>query len=178
DLLAKEAIGYSIRDVRSYTSWNGGRGGYSLLSVTRNIPFGEVIGATPDGRKAGVPTAEGCSPTQGTDVKGPTAAVKSVAKLDHVLCDNGTLLNQKFHPTTMKDVSGLRKLSALIKTYFDLKGMHIQFNVVSADTLKAAQRHPEAYADLMVRVAGYSALFTSLDPTAQEDIIRRTEHAL
>ncbi len=178
DLLTKEITGHAMRDERSYTSWTGGKGGYALLPVTINIPFGEVCGATPDGRKAWVPLAEGCSPTQGTDVKGPTAAVKSVAKLDHVLCDNGTLFNQKFNPTVLKEVTGLRKLAALVKTYFDLKGMHIQFNVVSVDTLKDAQKHPEEYADLMVRVAGYSALFTTLDPAAQEDIIARTEHAL
>jgi len=178
DLLVKEATGHAMRDVRRYTSWTGGRAGFALLPVSQNVPFGEIIGATPDGRKAGVPTAEGCSPTRGTDVKGPTAAVKSVAKLDHVLGDNGTLLNQKFNPTILKDISGLRKLAALIKTYFDLKGMHIQFNVVSVDTLKDAQKHPEKYADLMVRVAGYSALFVSLDPAMQEDIIMRTEHSM
>jgi len=178
DLLVKEPTLHAMRDVRRYTSWTGGRGGFALLPVSQNVPFGEIIGATPDGRKAGVPTAEGCSPTRGTDVKGPTAAVKSVAKLDHVLADSGSLLNQKFNPAVLKDVSGLRKLAALIKTYFDLKGMHIQFNVVSAETLRDAQKHPEEYADLMVRVAGYSALFVSLDPAVQEDIIMRTEHSI
>jgi len=178
DLLVKEATAHAMRDVRHYTSWTGGRGGFALLPVSQNVPFGELIGATPDGRKAGVPVAEGCSPTRGTDVKGPTAAVKSVAKLDHVLADSGSLLNQKFNPIVLKDISGLRKLAALIKTYFDLKGMHIQFNVVSAETLREAQKHPEEYADLMVRVAGYSALFVSLDPAMQEDIIMRTEHSM
>ncbi len=178
DLLVKEPTRHSMLDLRSYTSWTGGRGGYALLPVSQNVPMGEIIGATPDGRKAGVPVAEGCSPTQGTDIKGPTAAAKSVAKLDHVLGDNGTLLNQKFSPTVLKDITGLRKLAALIKTYFDLKGMHIQFNVVSVDTLKEAQKHPEEHADLMVRVAGYSALFITLDPAMQEDIIARTEHAI
>ncbi len=178
DLLVKEPTRHSMLDLHSYTSWTGGRGGYALLPVSQNVPMGEIIGATPDGRKAGVPVAEGCSPTQGTDIKGPTAAAKSVAKLDHVLGDNGTLLNQKFSPAVLKDITGLRKLAALIKTYFDLKGMHIQFNVVSVDTLKEAQKHPEEYADLMVRVAGYSALFITLDPAMQEDIIARTEHAI
>jgi len=178
DLLVKEPTRHAMVDLRGYTSWTGGRGGFALLPVSQNVPMGEVIGATPDGRKAGIPTAEGCSPTRGTDIKGPTAAVKSVAKLDHVLGDNGTLLNQKFSPTVLKDVTGLRKLAALIKTYFDLKGMHIQFNVVDVETLREAQKHPEKYADLMVRVAGYSALFTSLDPAMQEDIIMRTEHTI
>lgn len=178
DLLVKEPTRHSMLDVHSYTSWTGGHGGYALLPVSQNVPMGEIIGATPDGRKAGKAVAEGCSPTQGTDLKGPTAAVKSVAKLDHVLGDNGTLLNQKFNPTILKDITGLRKLAALIKTYFDLKGMHIQFNVVSTETLRDAQKRPEEYADLMVRVAGYSALFVSLDPAMQEDIIARTEHQM
>ena len=178
DLLVKEPTRHSMLDVHSYTSWTGGHGGYALLPVSQNVPMGEVIGATPDGRKARKPVAEGCSPTQGTDVKGPTAAAKSVAKLDHVLGDNGTLFNQKFNPAILKDIIGLRKLAALTKTFFDLKGMHIQFNVVSAQTLRDAQKHPEEHADLMVRVAGYSALFVSLDPAMQEDIIARTEHTM
>ncbi len=178
DLLAKEASSHAMRDLRSYTSWTGGRGGFALLPVTQNIPFGEATGATPDGRKAGVAVAEGCSPTRGTDVRGPTAALKSVAKLEHVLADNGTLLNQKLSPTIFKDINGIRKLAALIRTYFDLKGQHIQFNVVSTETLREAQKYPERYDDLLVRVAGYSAVFTSLDPAVQEDIIMRTEHGL
>jgi pyruvate-formate lyase len=127
---------------------------------------------------SGKPAADSVSPTQGSDLKGPTAAVKSAAKLDHVACDSGTLLNQRLHPDVMKDVSGLRKLAALIRTYFDLKGQHIQFNVVSNETLREAQKHPDKYADLIVRVAGYSALFTSLEPLVQEDIISRTEQHL
>jgi formate C-acetyltransferase len=98
--------------------------------------------------------------------------------LDHVLCDNGTLLNQKLNPTVLEDMSGLGKLAALIKTYFDLKGMHVQFNVISLNTLRNAQKHPEKYSDLMVRVAGYSALFTTLERSLQEDIIARTEQIL
>jgi len=178
DLLAKEVTGHFMRDVRQYTSWTGGPGGSTLQPVSENVPFGDVTGATPDGRKAGRPAAEGCSPTQGTDIKGPTAAVKSVAKLEHVLADQGTQFNQKFSPSVLQDVTGLRKLSALIKSFFDLKGQEIQFNVVSAETLRDAQQRPEEYADLMVRVAGYSALFVSLDPAMQEDIITRTEHVL
>jgi formate C-acetyltransferase len=178
DSITKEATGHAMRDVRSYVSWTGGRGGFGIIPVTQNIPFGEVIGATPDGRKSGQPTAEGCSPTQGTDALGPTAALKSVAKLDHALADSGTLLNQKYNPSMLTDITGLRKLAMLIKTFFDLKGMHIQFNVVSAETLRKAQKHPDRYTELMVRVAGYSALFTTLDPAVQEDIINRTEHVV
>jgi formate C-acetyltransferase len=176
DLIVKESTAYQLREVHAnHPGFEWGRGA-SIMPVTRNVPFGEIVGATPDGRKAGEPTADGCSPTRGTDVKGPTAAVKSVAKLDHVLADGGMLLNQKFSPNIIESVSGLRKLAALIKTYFDLKGQHIQFNVVSVDTLREAQKHPAKYTDLMVRVAGYSALFTSLDPAIQDDIIMRTEH--
>jgi pyruvate formate-lyase/glycerol dehydratase family glycyl radical enzyme len=178
DLLTREATDYLVKDMPNYTDWVGGRYGTLLNPITANIPFGELCGATPDGREAGRPTAEGVSPTQGSDRKGPTAAVKSVAKLDHVACDSGTLLNQKFHPAVLKDISGLRKLAALIRTYFDLKGMHIQFNVISRETLVAAQKHPEKHANLIVRVAGYSALFTSLEPAVQEDIIARTEHKI
>lgn len=143
DLLVKESTGYAMRDFRKYKSWTGGPAGFGLLPVTQNVTFGEVCGATPDGRNAGKPTAEGCSPSQGTDIKGPTAVVKSVAKLDHILADNGSLLNMKFNPSVFKEIIGLRKLAALIKTLFDLKGQHVQFNVVSADTLRDAQKHPE-----------------------------------
>jgi len=175
DLLVREATDYVAKDMPNYVDWVGDRYGTLLNPITANIPFGELCGATPDGRKTGVPVAEGCSPAQGTDKKGPTAAVKSVAKLNHVACDSGTLLNQKFSPTALTDVSGLRKLGALIKTYFDLKGMHIQFNVIDRKTLRDAQQSPEKYGDLIVRVAGYSALFTALEPAVQEDIISRTE---
>ena len=149
-----------------------------MLPVSQNIPFGEVIGATPDGRKAGFPLADGCSPQQGTDKKGPTAAVKSAAKLNHIMCDNGTLLNQKITPMMMKDISGLRKLAELVRTYFEYKGQHIQFNVASAGILRDAQNNPTKYHDLLVRVAGYSALFVTLDRQVQDDIISRTEQIL
>ena len=116
--------------------------------------------ATPDGRKARVPVNDGCSPVRGTDTKGPTAAVKSAAKMAHIRNTNGTTFNQKFSPLIFKDLSGLRKLSYIIRTYFELKGWEIQVNIVSAETLRDAHKHPEHYQDLMVRVAGYSALFT------------------
>jgi len=178
DSLAREASDFMIRDMPNYRSWTGGRGGAAMLPVSQNVPFGEMCGATPDGRKAGMPLADGCSPQQGTDRKGPTAAVKSAAKLNHVACDNGTLLNQKITPQVMKDVSGLRKLAELIRTYFEYKGQHIQFNVASAEVLRDAQKHPEKYSDMLVRVAGYSALFVGLDRQVQDDIISRTEQVL
>jgi len=175
DSLTREASDFMIKDMPNYRSWTGGRGGAAMLSVSQNVPFGGVCGATPDGRKAWLPSADGCSPSQGTDKKGPTAAVKSAAKLNHVACDNGTLLNQKITPQVMKDISGLRKLAQLIRTYFEYKGQHIQFNVASAAVLRDAQKHPEKYPDMLVRVAGYSALFVSLDRQVQDDIISRTE---
>jgi len=178
DSLTREASDFMIKDMPNYRSWTGGRGGAAMLPVSQNVPFGEMCGATPDGRKAGVPSADGCSPAQGTDKKGPTAAVKSAAKLNHVACDNGTLLNQKITPQVMQEISGLRKMTQLIRTYFGYKGQHIQFNVASAGLLREAQKYPERYPDLLVRVAGYSALFATLDRQIQDDIISRTEQTL
>jgi len=140
-----------------------------------HVYFGSVIGATPDGRRAGEPLSEGVSPVQGADRRGPTAAVKSVAKMDHVRT-GGTLLNQKFAPQVLKDDAGLERLVQLVRAYFMLDGHHIQFNVVDADTLRAAQKNPEKYRDLIVRVAGYSDYFCDLGPALQDEIIARTEH--
>jgi formate C-acetyltransferase len=154
------------------------KGGFyriNWLPTTVHVYFGKVIGATPDGRKSGEPLSEGVSPVQGSDRKGPTAVLKSVAKMDH-LRTGGTLLNQKFTPHLLSDESGLDKLSHLIRSYFKLDGHHIQLNVVSADTLKEAQRNPVKYRDLIVRVAGYSDYFVDLSPELQDEIIRRTEH--
>jgi len=175
DSLAREASDYLIRNAPNYRSLRGVRCSASMMSASQNVPIGQVCGATPDGRKAGMPSADGVSPTQGTDIKGATAAVKSPAKLNQVACGGGVQLNQKFNPILIQDISGLRKLAGVIRTYFEYKGQHIQFNVVSAETLKDAQKHPEKHPDLIVRVAGYSALFISLDPVMQNDIIARTE---
>jgi len=154
------------------------KGGFyriNWLPTTVHVYFGKVIGATSDGRKSGEPLSEGVSPVQGSDRKGPTAVLKSVAKMDH-LRTGGTLLNQKFTPHLLSDESGLDKLAYLIRSYFKLDGHHIQLNVVSADTLKEAQRNPVKYRDLIVRVAGYSDYFVDLSPELQDEIIRRTEH--
>lgn len=153
----------------------GGSYRINLLPTTVHIYFGKVVGATPDGRKAGEPLSEGVSPVQGADRKGPTAVIKSVSKIDHVKT-GGTLLNQKFAPELLVDEVGLDKLAHLIRTYFKLGGHHIQFNVINAETLHNAQRHPEKYRDLMVRVAGYSDYFVNLSLDLQNEIIRRTEH--
>jgi len=147
----------------------------NLLPTTVHIYFGKAVGATPDGRKAGEPLSEGVSPVQGADRKGPTAVIKSVAKIDHART-GGTLLNQKFTPQLLADEEGLDKLAHLIRTYFKLDGHHIQFNVVNSDMLRDAQRRPEKYMDLIVRVAGYSDYFVDLNVELQNEIIKRTEH--
>jgi formate C-acetyltransferase len=153
----------------------GGTYRINLLPTTVHIYFGKVVGATPGGRKAGEPLSEGVSPVQGADRSGPTAVIKSVSKIDHFRT-GGTLLNQKFAPDLLTDEVGVGKLSHLIRTYFRLGGHHIQFNVINAQTLRDAQRHPEKYRDLMVRVAGYSDYFVNLSVDLQNEIIRRTEH--
>jgi len=153
----------------------GGAYHINLLPTTVHVYFGSVIGATPDGRRAGLPLSEGISPVQGADRHGPTAVIKSVAKMDHART-GGTLLNQKFTPQLLKDDEGLDKLVQLIRTYFKLDGHHIQFNVVDAATLRAAQKNPENYRDLIVRVAGYSDYFCDLGQALQDEIIARTEH--
>jgi trans-4-hydroxy-L-proline dehydratase len=153
----------------------GGHYHINLLPTTVHVYFGSVIGATPDGRRAGLPLSEGISPVQGADRHGPTAVVKSVAKMDHART-GGTLLNQKFTPQLLKDEDGLDKLVQLIRSYFKLDGHHIQFNVVDAATLRAAQQNPEQYRDLIVRVAGYSDYFCDLSQALQDEIIARTEH--
>jgi len=138
------------------------------------VYFGTKMGAWADGRKAHTPLSEGVSPVQGADRKGPTAVIRSVAKIDHVRT-GGTLLNQKFTPDLLRNDEGIAKLRQLVRTYFSLDGHHIQFNVVSAETLRAAQKDPESYRGLIVRVAGYSDYFHDIGPELQEEIIRRTE---
>lgn len=153
----------------------GARFRINMLPTTSHVYFGSVIGALPDGRKAGFPLSEGISPVQGADTHGPTAVLKSAAKIDHIKT-GGTLLNQKFSPSFFKDDTAIQKLGALVRSYFRLDGHHIQYNVVSAETLRDAQKHPEKYRDLIVRVAGYSDYFNDLGEDLQNEIIRRTEH--
>ncbi len=153
----------------------GGKYAIDMLPTTCHVYFGSVLGATPDGRLAGKPVSEGISPVQGADRKGPTGVIKSAAKMDH-LKTGGTLLNQKFTPSLLKDEAGLIHLTHLVRTYFKLDGHHIQFNVVDAAALRKAQQHPELYRDLIVRVAGYSDYFCDLGEALQEEIITRTEH--
>jgi formate C-acetyltransferase len=153
----------------------GGHYRINLLPTTVHVYFGSVIGAMPDGRKTAEPLSEGISPVQGMDKLGPTAVIKSVSKIDH-LRTGGTLLNQKFSPQLLSTEEGLEKLMHLIRAYFRLDGHHIQFNVVSAATLREAQHKPEQYRNLIVRVAGYSDYFVDLTPELQDEIIKRTEH--
>ena len=153
----------------------GGAYHIDLLPTTCHVYFGSVLGATPDGRLAGKPVSEGVSPVQGADRKGPTAVIKSVAKMDHVRT-GGTLLNQKLTPKLLEGEQGLEMFSHLVRTYFELGGHHIQFNVVDAATLHAAQESPSEYKDLIVRVAGYSDYFCDLIKELQDEIIARTEH--
>jgi formate C-acetyltransferase len=154
----------------------GGIHRINMLPTTSHVYFGSVIGATPDGRKAHLPLSEGISPFQGVDRQGPTSVIKSASKIDQ-LRTGGTLLNQKFSPQFFEDEDSYDHLTALIRSYFSLDGHHIQFNVVNAETLKDAQKHPELHRDLIVRVAGYSDYFNDLGEDLQNEIIRRTEHA-
>ena len=174
DLFARE-VGYTYsKPLEKHKNPRGGIFQAGLYPVSANVPLGAQTGATPDGRLANTPVADGVGPMQGKDTSGPTATVNSVARLDHGIASNGTLLNQMFHPSALKGEEGLEKFVALIRAYFDQKGMHMQFNVVSRETLLDAQEHPDKYRSLVVRVAGYSALFTTLSRSLQDDIINRT----
>ena len=175
DYFARDVAYTYTRPLQKYHNPRGGQFHAGLYPVSANVPLGGQTGATPDGRYAHTPVADGVSPSAGKDVNGPTAAATSVSRLDHFIVSNGTLFNQKFHPSALAGREGLEKFVALIRTYFDQKGMHMQFNVVDRATLIDAQKHPEKYAHLVVRVAGYSALFTTLSRSLQDDIIRRTE---
>ncbi len=177
DSYARAAAYTYTRSVEKHQNPRGGRYQAGLYPVSANVPLGAQTGATPDGRLAHTPVADGVSPSAGKDTHGPTAAASSVARLDHFIASNGTLYNMKFHPSALAGRAGLENFAALVRTYFDKKGSHMQFNVVSRETLLDAQAHPENYRSLVVRVAGYSALFTTLSRSLQDDIIRRTEQA-
>ena len=175
DAMAREAAYVYTKEIEKYRNPRGGRYQAGLYPVSANVPLGAQTGATPDGRLAYTPVADGVSPAAGRDSHGPTAACNSVSTLDHFIASNGTLYNMKFHPTALAGTNGLENFVALVQGYFDRKGSHMQFNVVSRETLRDAQKHPENYKGLVVRVAGYSALFTTLSRSLQEDIINRTE---
>jgi formate C-acetyltransferase len=165
-----------FRAVDGRPNTKGGTYHIDMLPTTCHVHFGSVTGALPDGRRAGVPLSEGISPVQGADRHGPTAVLKSAAKMDH-LRTGGTLLNQKFTGPVIAGEAGLEKLCALIRSYFRLDGHHVQFNVVDAETLRRAQDHPDEHRNLIVRVAGYSDYFVDLSRVLQDEIIARTEQS-
>lgn len=175
DAFARDVAYTYTKPLLKYRNPRGGQFQAGLYPVSANVPLGAQTGATPDGRLAYTPVADGVSPSAGKDASGPTAAANSVSRLDHGIASNGTLFNQKFHPSALSGRRGLENFVGLIRSYFDQKGSHMQFNVVSRETLLDAQKHPEQYKHLVVRVAGYSALFTTLSKSLQDDIIRRTE---
>jgi formate C-acetyltransferase len=158
------------------TTKPGGACRLEMLPTTCHVYFDEVCGATPDGRRAGLPVSEGISPVQGADRRGPTAVPRSAGKMDHVKT-GGTLLNLKFSPDLLRDDEGLDRLAHLVRGYFRMDGHHVQFNVTTADILRQAQAEPERYRDLIVRVAGFSDYFLDCSTALQEEIIQRTEHA-
>lgn len=175
DAFARDVAYTYTKPLETFKNPRGGMYQAGLYPVSANVPLGAQTGATPDGRLAHTPVADGVSPSAGKDVNGPTAAANSVSKLDHYIASNGTLFNQKFHPSALNGREGLENFVALIRSYFDQKGSHMQFNVVSRETLLDAQKNPDQYKHLVVRVAGYSALFTTLSKSLQDDIINRTE---
>jgi formate C-acetyltransferase len=175
DDLMLEVFEMFYNEVNGRPNTKGGKYRINLLPTTCHIYFGSVTGALPDGRRAWTPLSEGISPVQGADRHGPTAALKSAGKMDHVRT-GGTLLNQKFAPSLLENEKGIDNLSHLVRSYFTMGGHHIQFNVVNAQTLREAQKHPGQYRDLIVRVAGYSDYFCDLGTTLQDEIIARTEH--
>jgi len=175
DDILKNVFNIFFEAVDGRPNTKGGHFRINLLPTTVHVYFGSVVGATPDGRLAGKPLSEGISPVQGADIKGPTAVLKSAAKIDHIKT-GGTLLNQKFSPQLFEDETGIQKLVHLIRSYFKMDAHHIQFNVIDKKTLKKAKLNPEKYRNLIVRVAGYSDYFVDLTDELQDEIIDRTEH--
>ncbi len=175
DEITQEVFEFVYNSINGRPNTRGGVHRINLLPTTVHVYFGKVTGATPDGRRANTPLSEGISPVQGMDKYGPTSVIKSASKIDH-LRTGGTLLNQKFAPKFFSSDSSIHNLNHLIRSYFKMNGHHIQFNVVSAKTLRAAQNNPEQYQNLIVRVAGYSDYFINLSIDLQNEIIRRTEH--
>ncbi|MGD2248862.1 MAG: glycyl radical protein [Candidatus Methanofastidiosia archaeon] len=174
DTIAQKVFDMYFDSVDGRPNTKGGEYRVNILPTTVHIYFGQVTGATPNGRKTGEPLSDGISPSQGADTHGPTAVIKSVAKIDHTRT-GGTLLNQKFMPALLEG-KGLDKVHDLVRTFFRMGGHHIQFNVVDADILIKAQKTPENYKDLIVRVAGYSDYFVDIGKELQDEIIKRTEH--
>ena len=176
DSIAVEISEFYHQEIHAYKDYFGSPFNSAFMGISNYIPAGSVIGATPDGRKARTPLTEGVSPHAGTDLTSPTAAMRSVAKINHDVHSGGTLLNVKLAPELLKTERSLRNLAAIIRAYFALGAFHVQFNVISAETLRKAQEHPEDYRDMLVRVAGYSTQFVNLSREAQDAIIERTTY--
>jgi len=176
DSIVNEVITHFSDQIAKYTGIGGTRHVTAAATGTGHLGLGAAVGALPDGRKAGEPLAEGgISPHQGRNVRGVTATLRSVASLNHLKLTGGSVLNVKINPSEVKDEAALRRFASLIRTYCETGGYLVQFNIVSGDMLRDAQKHPENYRDLLVRVATYSAYFVELSPTLQDDIIARTE---
>ncbi len=175
DNIMKQIYASLYNTIEGYPNTKGGRYHLNMLSTTCHVYFGKMLGASANGRLAGMPMSDGTSPSHGADRKGPTAVIKSLGKMDQSK-SGGTLLNQRFLPQVLKSEEDLDKLGLLVRSYFKLGGHHVQFNVVDTDTLKNAQQHPDDYRDLLVRVAGYSDYFVDLDQHHQMEIINRTAH--
>ncbi|MBQ2533049.1 MAG: glycyl radical protein, partial [Lachnospiraceae bacterium] len=175
DMICRKCTQVYELEVEKHYNPRGGQFQAGCYPVSANVLFGKDVGALPDGRLAQDPLADGVGPRQGHDTNGPTATLNSVGKLDHMLASNGTLLNYKFLPSAVAGDTGLQNFAACVRAYFDHKADHVQFNVIDKQTLIEAQQHPEQHKDLVVRVAGYSAQFTSLAREVQDDIIGRTE---
>lgn len=175
DSIARDVGRIYCDEVSKYKTFVNGRFRPALYPVSANVPLGGVVGALPSGRKARKPLADGVSPSQGMDLNGPTATINSIARLDHELATNGTLVNMKFSPSALEGPKNLARFVQLVRTAGELGLIHLQFNVVSRETLLDAKRNPDNYKGLLVRVAGYSAYFIELDPDVQDDIINRTE---
>ena len=176
DRLAVEISDCFQREIRSRCDWFGNPFNSAFMGISNYMPAGSVVGATPDGRRAGSPLTEGCSAHAGTDATSPTAVMKSAARINHESHSGGTLLNLKFSPGALKTDRDLANLAAMIRAYFELGAFHVQFNVVSRETLLAAQANPEEHQDLLVRVAGYSARFVTLSKDVQDAILERTSY--
>lgn len=185
DRLTVDAYAVYIDEIAHYHNTRYGRGPIggeyypSTSSISANVPQGKIVCATPDGRRAGEPLAEGCSPSHSSDVNGPTAVFKSISKMPTIKITGGVLLNQKLNPQSLEAETDVNKLILMLRTFFDiLKGFHVQYNVVSKEVLQDAQKYPDKHRDLIVRVAGYSAFFNVLSRETQDDIIGRTEHVI
>ncbi len=174
DAILRAVFDAFFDEINGRPNTKGGCYRVNYLSTTCHVYFGSVTGATPDGDTPGQPVSDGISPSQGADQLGPTAVIRSAAKMDHART-GGTLLNQKFTPSLVEGEDGIENLAHLVRAYFKMDGHHIQFNVVTAETLRAAQAEPEQYRDLIVRVAGYSDYFCDLTRALQDEIIARTE---